>query len=84
MKAINNKTMDILTVIERKHELGKDMAQFREQMSKQQDKRKMDYATYLYGLKSKHTDTMFEQSMARLKYIHEVSSKGTTRHSKKK
>ena len=69
MKRTSNQ--EIIEVLRAKFELNKALAQVRESLSQSQDKRKLDYVTYLYGLKTKYSDKQFEQSMQRLKYLHE-------------
>lgn len=65
------KANEQLVVLDKKLEISKEIAKVRAEMSKQQDKRKVDYITYLYTLKTKYTDKLFDQSMQRLRYIRE-------------
>jgi hypothetical protein len=66
---------EVIEVLVKKFELSKALAEIRAKLTEAQDKRKLDYATYLYGLKSKYSDKLYEQSMQRLKYLHEEAGK---------
>lgn len=73
-------TDNVIEVLKTKFELNKALAQVREGMSQAADKRKIDYVTYLYGLKTKYSDKIYDQSMKRLQYLH--SNGGTKRRGK--